>query len=413
MRIVIHDYAGHPFPVQLSRSLALRGHSVTHAFASQLLTPRGELKCLPDDPPRLEFRSVPMSPAYRRNKYSFIKRLGYERAYGDELIKLIDELRPDVILSGQTPSDPQWAFARAARKQDIPMVTWVQDFYSLAVDKLARKKLPFIGALAGWWYRRLDSRCFQTSAQIVAITGDFVPVLSALGVSSERITVIPNWAALEDISVEPRRNEWAIKHGLDDKFVFLYSGTLAMKHNPDLLLAVARRYKNDPLVRVVVISEGPGADYLRIRKEAEQLSNLLLFPFQDFADMSRVLGSADVVMAILEKEAGVFSVPSKVLTYHAAGKPILAAIPPENLAARIITQQGSGLCVSPDEIAAFVHNAESLRDDESIRRAMGVHARSYAEREFDIQRITDRFEEVFAKAVGKVAATDVTGVRRA
>jgi colanic acid biosynthesis glycosyl transferase WcaI len=151
MQILIHDYAGHPFPVELSRALAQRGHVVCHAFASQLLTPRGELLRKDTDSTGLSFKAVSMSPDYRKNKYSFIKRLGYERAYGKELVQLIDEIKPDVIISGQTPSDPQWAFTRAAHVRAIPMVTWVQDFYSLAVDKLARKKLPLIGALAGWW----------------------------------------------------------------------------------------------------------------------------------------------------------------------------------------------------------------------------------------------------------------------
>jgi len=64
VKILIHDYAGHPFPVQLSRELSRRGHEVTHAFASQLLTPRGVLQRLPNDPVGLSFRSVPMSPDY-------------------------------------------------------------------------------------------------------------------------------------------------------------------------------------------------------------------------------------------------------------------------------------------------------------------------------------------------------------
>ncbi len=40
MHILIHDYAGHAFPVSLSRELAMRGHRVTHAFASVLQTPQ-------------------------------------------------------------------------------------------------------------------------------------------------------------------------------------------------------------------------------------------------------------------------------------------------------------------------------------------------------------------------------------
>lgn len=36
MKILVHDYPGYAFPIQLSRELAKRGHRVLHAFASQL-----------------------------------------------------------------------------------------------------------------------------------------------------------------------------------------------------------------------------------------------------------------------------------------------------------------------------------------------------------------------------------------
>ena len=38
MRILVHDYAGHPFQVQLSRALAQRGHDVLHAYCASLQT---------------------------------------------------------------------------------------------------------------------------------------------------------------------------------------------------------------------------------------------------------------------------------------------------------------------------------------------------------------------------------------
>ena len=399
MRILLHDYAGHAFPVGLSRQLAERGHVVTHAFASQLLTPRGVLKRRDEDTTALSFAEVPMSSAYRANKYSFIKRLGYERAYGWELMRLAEELKPDVILSGQTPSEPQLGMIRAATKMGIPVVTWVQDFYSMAVDKLARKRLPLIGALAGAWYRRLDAKCFEQSSGIVAITEDFLPILDQFGVPDKKVTVIPNWAPLDELPLRPRVNGWAVRHGLVGKFVFLYSGTLAMKHNPELLHQLAKTFMGDLSVRVVVISEGPGADYLRERQIAGNLSNLVLLPFQDFGDMPDVLASADVLLSVLEADAGVFSVPSKVLTYHAAGRPILGAMPAENLAAQIIQKQGSGICVPPDDCTAFLEAAESLHVDSTLCAAMGRKGRAYAEKEFDIDRIADCFESVFAQAL--------------
>ncbi len=400
MRILVHDYAGHPFPTELSRSLARRGHHVTHAFATNLVTPRGNLSRQPKDSPELAFRPVAMSAAYRTNKYSFLKRAGYERDYGLELAALVAELRPDVILSGQTPSVPQWRLLRTAGSLGIPVITWVQDVYSVAVRMLARKRSRLLGELAGAWYGWLDRRCFQASASVVAITEDFRPVLRDFGVGDSRIHVVPNWASLEEISPRPRENAWSRARGLDGRFVFLYSGTLAMKHNPELLSTLAEHFSADPTAHLLVIAEGPGAEALRRRQQARALPNLELLPFQPYENMPDILGAADVAIAILEADAGAFSVPSKVLTYHAAGKPILAAMPARNLATRIIQTEGSGVCVEPGDTAGFVEAARRLKQDAALRQTMARRARAYAEREFDIGRITARFENILAEAVG-------------
>lgn len=399
MKLLIHDYAGHPFPVGLSRQLARRGHAVTHAFASELLTPRGALQRQEGDPAALTFTEVPMSPDYRANKYSFLKRRGYEVAYGRKLADLVRRVRPQVILSGNTPTEPQWKMIQAARDTGAVVFSWVQDFYSVAVDKLARRKIPVAGALAGAWYRHLDAKCFAASAGVVAITEDFIPILSGFGVTADKVTVIPNWAPLDELPLRPRHNFWSGRHDLDGKFVLLYSGTLAMKHNPDLLVQLALRFRHDREVRVVVISEGPGAEFLSKRKEEGGLDNLTVLPFQPFAELPEVLAAADILLAVLETDAGVFSVPSKVLTYHATNRPILAAIPGDNLAARIIRTEGSGLCVEPQDHAGWLKAADDLRANVKLRETMAASGRAYAEREFDLERITGRFEAIFEKAL--------------
>ena len=98
----------------------------------------------------------------------------------------------------------------------------------------------------------------------------------------------------------------------------------------------------------------------------------MLLPFQPYEVLPEVLASADVLLAILEPEAGVFSVPSKVLSYHCAGRPILAAIPAENLAARIIerARQRRRRGSRRDE-QAFVAAARRLLDEPERRAAHG------------------------------------------
>lgn len=395
MKIVVHDYAGHAFPTSLSRALAARGHHVVHAFAGALQTPRGDLTRRAGDAETLEFREIAMDPEYPRYKYSFRRRRRMEIDYGHRVAEFIREWKPDAVLSGNTPTETQGSICRAVKETHGRFYYWVQDFYSLAVDKLLRRKIPLAGPLIGAWYKRLDRAQFRASARVIAITEDFNPILAGeFGVARERIEVVPNWALIEEIPVRKKHNAWSEQHALHDKFVFLYSGTIGMKHNPALLRDLARRYRDDPAVRVVVVSEGLGADWLKREAAADGLENLLVLPYQPFSHLPDVLATGDVLVGILEPDAGVFSVPSKTLSYLCAHRPLLLAMPRENLAARIAVAEQAGLVAPPDDIPAFLSAAETLRTDHAERRRLAANARAYADKTFPIHRTVERFDAI-------------------
>lgn len=397
MKILVHDYAGHAFPPSLSRALAARGHQVVHAFASSLQTPRGELQRNSGDAPTLEFEEIPMDPDYPRFKYSFRRRRGMEIRYGQAAADFVRKWKPDAVLSGNTPTETQEPITRATVEVGGRFYYWVQDFYSLAVDKLLRKKIPVAGGLIGAWYRLLDLRQFRRSSGIVTITEDFTPILTKeFGVDPGRVSVVPNWAVIEDLPVLPKDNPWSRRNGLHDKFVFLYSGTIGMKHNPAMLLELAKRFESDPAVRVVIVSEGIGAEWLRRESGRAGLGNLLLLPYQPFAELPELLATGDVLTGILEQEAGVFSVPSKTLSYLCAGRPLLLAVPQENLAARITKDNAAGLTVAPDDLEGFLAAAERLRASPEERARLAANARAYAEATFPIEKTANTFEEILA-----------------
>jgi glycosyltransferase involved in cell wall biosynthesis len=110
--------------------------------------------------------------------------------------------------------------------------------------------------------------------------------------------------------------------------------------------------------------------------------------------MNQVFASADVLVAILEPDSGVFCVPSKVLSYMCAARALLLAVPSENLSARIVKNNHAGLVVPPDNVADFLSSAERLYTNAELRRELGQAARKYAEKNFDFQRICDRFETI-------------------
>jgi glycosyltransferase involved in cell wall biosynthesis len=167
-----------------------------------------------------------------------------------------------------------------------------------------------------------------------------------------------------------------------------------MRHNPALLVELARMLGQQSRGELIVVSEGPGVEWLAEHGAAVKLANLRCLGFQPFEALPDVLASADVLVAILEPDAGVFCVPSKVLSYLCAGRPVLLAVPAENLAARIVVDCGAGLVVEPTDVAGFTAAARRLADDPLLRDQSGQAARRYAETHFDIGRITDRFESI-------------------
>src|SRR6185437_12699249 len=157
-----------------------------------------------------------------------------------------------------------------------------------------------------------------------------------------------NWAPLHEIIPIPKSNPWSLENGVADKFCFIYSGTLGMKHRPELLLDLARRFEKNGNVRLLVIAGGAGADWLSERACQVSEDVLRVLPLQPYERVPEVLGSADVLITLLDSEAGAFAVPSKTLAYLCAGRPIIIAAPAANEAAQIVARADAGVVISPD-----------------------------------------------------------------
>ncbi len=394
--IFLHDYAGHPFQAELSRELARRGHRVTHAFFAADTGPKGVLERVAGDPPTLSFAPIDIGEPY--SKGSFVKRRFQDLAYGAAAAAAIDAARPDVVISGNTPTEAQGYLLGAAQRNDARFVYWCQDFYSIAVSKILSRKLPVIGAGIGLYYTALERAQMRASDGVIVITEDFTPQTRAWGVAADKLHVIPNWGAIDQIPLLAKANAWSAEHGLRDKFVFMYTGTLGLKHNPALLIELARRYRDDARVRIVVVAAGVGVAALEAAKAAENLDNLMLLGLQPFERFAEVLASADVLAGVIERDAGVFSVPSKVLSYLCAGRPVLLAAPKENLAARNVRAQACGIVVEPEDIDGWCASADMLLRDDATRARMGKASRAYAEANFVLEKVGDRFEDVLAAA---------------
>jgi putative colanic acid biosynthesis glycosyltransferase WcaI len=392
VRVVLTDYFGHAFPAQLARWLAGSGHEVLHLHCSSFVAGKGRLERTDADPPQLEFGAVDLGRPFA--KYDIVRRVGHERTTAQALAQRLRDFRPDAVLS-IAPLLVQSELLRASHAVGAGFVFWQQDVMSAAARRVVGRRSRLLGAAAETGVAALERRLLRRSDAVVVISEDFLPQLQRRHVDESRVETIENWAPLDELPALPRATTWSTEHGLDGRVVFLYSGTLGFKHDPGLLLELARwAGRRDALV--VVVSEGPGADWLAEHGGAEPALRLL--PYQPYDRLPEVLASADVLVAVLEPEAGAFSVPSKILAYLCAERPLLVSVPAGNLAARVVERSGGGLVVPAADPAALIAAAGTLLGDEKLRSALGGRARAYAETTFDLAAVGARFEAVLRRA---------------
>jgi colanic acid biosynthesis glycosyl transferase WcaI len=391
MRILVNDYAGHPFELQLSRELARRGHTVLHTYFAAFQTPKGDVNDGSGDQEKLTIKGIVIDKEF--SPHSALSRRSADRAYGHKLCQEVIRFQPDVVISANTPLDAQRLLMSETRKQEAKFVFWMQDLLSLAIKFVLQKKgVPF-AALAGKLYSRLEQRLLRKSDAIVCIAPEFRQALRKWGIAEERIFVIENWAPLEEISPLPRQTAFSQEHDLDGTFCFMYSGTLGMKHKPELLLELAQHFGNRSDVMTVVIAQGAGAEWLRENKNKAPANSLMILPFQPYDRHAEILASSDVLITLLDSECGAFSVPSKLLAYMCAERPLLLAAPPENLASRILRRADAGIATAATA-ADFLEGASRLLSDKPRLPQYSANARAYAEKHFSIDSICDEFLEV-------------------
>ena len=392
MRIIVSDYSGHPFQVQLSRALAGLGHEVLHLYSASFQTPKGDLLRRDDDPAGFAITGVRSAQPFAKD--SFVKRRSQEIEIGGLIGAEIERFGPDIVFSSNAPIDTQVRIRRAARKAGARFVFWVQDLYGEAIWRILRGKFGPFGDVVGRFYSGMERRLIRSSHHVVAIADEFkAQICRQAGIPADKVTVIENWAPLAEVPLGPRDNEWAEGNLPPSPVRFIYSGTLGFKHDPGLLLKIARSVGG----HVIVFSEGKAAESLAQQAKAEGVANLEVRSWLPFTDLPKALAGGDVLIVVLEPDAGIFSVPSKVLTYLCAGRPILGSVSKGNLAARIITGAGAGIVEEPGDYDALIAAARRLEADPAERAQMGAKARAYAEKTFDIDIIAGKFATIAAR----------------
>ena len=245
-----------------------------------------------------------------------------------------------------------------------------------------------VARVLSWLSRRL---CLRAEVNIV-LGRDMKQLLARKTGDEGRITIIPNWADLTEVSPLPREgNAFLERLGLPGKFVVQYAGNMGRTHGLDSLLGAAERLQNCLEVHFLFIGSGARKDWLEQAARDRGLRNVTVLPRQPREELSAVLSACDVaVISFLPGMAGV-SVPSRMYNILAAGKPILGVTDRDSELALVIEEERVGWVVPPSQPEKIVEAIQDARSAPDVLAEMGQRARTVAEKKYSPESVIQAY----------------------
>ncbi|NNF55991.1 MAG: glycosyltransferase family 4 protein [Acidimicrobiales bacterium] len=381
--ILLIDYGGHPFTADLAISLKRSGAEVNYVFSSSNESnPHGDFSDAKNEGVVVHDIDLgrPVNSSRLRSRFRDEQQFGWAAA---KLVRLAPPSATVVLC--QVPPAAAVIIQGGAKTRRQNVVLWLQQLQADLSATSASRALP------GKMFSALERRIASSADRVIAISDGFAEfAIAARRGNADGVTVLPNWAPLRYLPSRHRINQWSTKHQLvPERHRVLYSGRMGLEHRPDEIAALALTLTANGDVDMVIVAAGPGVEALRRRPELTSHPNILFCDLQPLGDLANVLASADVLLGTLDDRASEALVPSKILSYLCAARPVVALMKKSNPSAVLVEEIGAGVAVS--DIHTAVDTIRSLLADPDRRRRMGNLGRAYASTTFEPNRVAKSF----------------------
>jgi colanic acid biosynthesis glycosyl transferase WcaI len=307
------------------------------------------------------------------------------------LLAAVSRPRPDAVLAMSPPLTLGLAGWLAARVRGAPFVFNIQDVFPDVAVELGVIANPTIIGVASW----LERFTYLRSDAVTVLSDDLRDnVATKVGARhAPRVRVIPNFVDTERIRPASKENGYRREYGLTGKTVVMYAGNVGFSQSLDLVLDAAAALAHEP--DLVFVINGGGAARPDLERRAAGASNVRFVDMQPRDRLSEVLAAADIHVVPLRRGLARSSVPSKMYSILAAGRPIVASVDEGTEVARVVEQTGAGIALPPDDAEAFTKALARLVADpeESVR--MGEAGRAFVERWASPAAIARQYEDLF------------------
>jgi len=407
MRILIYSYNYYPEPIgiaplmtELAEGLVKRGHEVRVVTGMPWYPER---KIYP------EYRGKPYltekhNGVYIQRNYVWVRpnpglldRVLLDGSFViTSCLHALHGPRPDVILMTAPPLPVSVPAALLGKLWSCPVVLNLQDILpeaAIHTGLLTNKALIRV-------FESLEKFAYRVATRISVIAEGFSDNLTKeKGVPEKKIALIPNWVDLNFIQPLPKQgNPFRVKHDLQDNFVVMYSGNIALTQGIETVVKAAAHLRDIPKIKVVIVGEDRALEGLRKccrEQNLEDGQHILLLPFEPREKLPQMLAAADIGLVVQKKNVIAFNMPSKIPLLLASERAIIASVPATGTAAQAVKRSDGGVVVPPEDPEALATQIIHLYQHPEKVTTLGQQGRQYTLQNYSIDKALDRYESLF------------------
>jgi colanic acid biosynthesis glycosyl transferase WcaI len=407
VKVVIVSYVFPPEPVGASRTsfdvardLAARGHDVI-VIAPFPNRPAGRIyagyrralfrrEAAPEG-----FRIVRCASFFSRRS-SMLSRLAENASFAiTSSLALLFCRGPAAVYANTWPIFGAATIALVARLRRIPLVISVQDIYP---ESLTAQRRPGSSVLSCLLIA-VDRAVVRGAAGVVVISESFAEHYRVLrGVDPSRLRVVRNWLPADGTEEDPAAAAACRdRHGIPrEAFLLVYGGSVGKAAAVETAIEAVRDLED---VYLLIAGEGASLDECR-RLAARVAPDRIRFE-NPWPGTMAVLHAADtLVLPTLAGQSAV-SVPTKLIGYLLAGRPVVASVLAGSDTAATVLESGAGVVVAPGDPRRLADAIRAMRGTSiDERRRMGRAGRVWAMANVTAEACLPRLVKVIEDATG-------------
>ena len=228
--------------------------------------------------------------------------------------------------------------------------------------------------------RRLERFVYSRAHLIAVISQGFADNLMSKGVPEEKLRILPNWVETARFNSRADPKVRAALGAADGETLVIHAGNMGAKQGLETVIDAAAELRGERIV-LALVGDGYHRNSLEAHAESVGRSNLRFFPIQ--TDLPATLASADILVLAQRGKVVDSVVPSKLLSYMAAGKPVIASVNELSEAGRMIRMAKCGVVVPPEEPMALAVALRDLHRQPENGRSLGDAGRRHVTEHYE------------------------------